>query len=115
MAAFLKNAEVFHLGYSVKGPSYMDMSLSLSLKTVLESLFKISLEHHSFVPEHFLKIDCEVRLLAAKNYAACANCFTFRLAHLCVCGSREVQVSKRWFHKRKKRKKVELAKSAKEK
>ena len=35
------------------------IGLSLSLKTVQESLFKISLEHHSVVPEHFLKIDCE--------------------------------------------------------
>ena len=54
---------VFHLGY---GRFFTWISLSLSSYTVQESLFKISLEHHtyidSFVPEH-LKIDCEVGLL----------------------------------------------------
>ena len=58
--------------------------LSLPLKTVQESLLKISLEHHRFVPEHFLKIDCEVGLLAAKNYAARASCVTFRLVYVRV-------------------------------
>ena len=68
-----------------------EANLSLSQKTVQESLFKILLEPHSFVPKHFLKIDGEVRLLAAKNYAACANRVTFRLLYLCApCGSREV-------------------------
>ena len=64
-------------------------NLSLSREAVQESLFKILLERHSFVPKHFLKIDCEVRLLAVQNYAACANRVTFRLLYLCApCGSR---------------------------
>ena len=82
-----KNGGIFE-----KRPGFSrEANLSLSRKTVQESLFKILLKPHSFVPKHFLKIDCEVGLLAAKNYAACANRVTFRLLYLCVpCGSREV-------------------------
>ena len=60
------------------------ISLSLSLKTIQESLFKISFEHHfeSNVPEHVLKIDFEVWLLAEKNYAASASCVTFLLVYV---------------------------------
>ena len=49
---------------------------STSATSVVKNISRI--EHHSFVPEHFLKIDCEVGLSAAKNCAARASCVTFR-------------------------------------
>ena len=84
MAGFfekLKSAEVFH--FDKINTTWM-ISLSLSRKTVQESLFKISLEHHNLVPEHFFKIDSEMKLLAEKNYAAGASCVTFRLVYVRV-------------------------------
>lgn len=62
---------------------------SLSLKTVEQPLFKMSHEHHGFVSEHFLKIDCEVWLLAAKMLIARVG---YSSSCLCACGSWEVPV-----------------------
>ena len=59
---------------------------------VVQNIF----EHHRFIPEHFLKTDCEVRLLAAKNYAACVTCVTFRLVYVRVVQSSGEQTC--WFH-----------------
>ena len=46
---------------------------------------RIVVQHHSFVPKHFLKTDCDmIKLLAAKHYAAGASCVTFRLVYVRV-------------------------------
>ena len=77
---FLKNGKAPRF-FTWDEANFTWISLSLSLKTVQETLFKISLEHHSFVPEHPLKIDCKVGLFAAKNFSARASCVTFRLVY----------------------------------
>ena len=68
----------------------MDKFEPFSLKTFQESLSKISLEHHSFVHEHFLNIDSEFGLLAAKHKYEAA-----RVWYREVTGSNPVEVAQR--------------------
>ena len=75
----------FVLKYGILKVHFTWMSLSLSLKTVQESLFKIFLERHSFVPKHFSKIDCEVRILAAKNYQCSLPELRYFSSYLPMC------------------------------